>query len=116
LDNTDTDRKKTHTYYGLTNRRILVIGTGSSRRVTNAYLANIDSVSLTTRKDGIGVIEFAPEPDVQPSWSFGRNNKRGIQMGIDLTRLAFFDISEARSVYQLIQSQREKSRTSSRPD
>jgi hypothetical protein len=29
-------------------------------------------------------------------------------MGIDLSMLAFFDINDARNVYQLIQSQREK--------
>jgi hypothetical protein len=102
--------KKARTYYGVTNKRVLVLSTGSSRRVTDAYFSNIDSVSLTTRSDGIGTIEFAPEPGVQSAWGFNTNRGRGNQMGIDLSRLAFFDIDNAREVYQLIQSQREKVR------
>jgi len=106
-----SDWRKTRTYYGVTNKRVLVVSTGSNRRVTDAYFSNLDSVSLTTRYDGIGTIEFAPEPDVQSVWGYSGYRRRGNQMGIDLSRLAFFDIAEARNVYQLIQSQREKSRS-----
>ena len=102
--------KKTRTYYGVTDKRVLVLNAGTSRRVTDAYFSNIDSVSLTTRSDGIGTIEFGPETDPQSSWGFSSRSRRGNQFGIDLSRLAFFDIDDARSVYQLIQSQRERSR------
>jgi hypothetical protein len=102
--------KKARTYYGVTNKRVLVLSTGSARRVTDAYFPSIDSVSLTTRSDGIGTIEFAPEPEAQSAWNFSTGRRRGNQMGIDLSRLAFFDIDGARNVYQLIQSQREKAR------
>jgi hypothetical protein len=104
------DWRKTRTYYGVTNKRVLVVSSGSSRKVTDAYFSNIDSVSFTTRYDGIGTIEFAPEPETQSSWGFNSSRRRGNQIGIDLSRLAFFDIAEARSVYLLIQSQRENSR------
>jgi len=106
-----TGWKKARTYYGVTNKRVLVLNTGSNRRVADAYFANIDSASLTSRSDGIGTIEFAPEPETQSAWNFNNRRRRGNQIGIDLSRLAFFDIAEARSVYQLIQTQREKSRS-----
>jgi Bacterial PH domain len=105
-----TGWKKARTYYGVTNKRVLVLNTGSSRRVTDAYFSSIDSVSLTSRPDGIGTIEFAPEPSSQSVWSSNSRRGRGNQLGIDLSRLAFFDINDARNVYQLIQSQREKTR------
>ena len=105
-----TGWKKARTYYGVTYKRVLVLNAGSNRRVTDAYFSNIDSVSLTTRTDGNGTIEFAPEPQSQSAWGLSSNGRRGNQIGIDLSRLAFFDIAEARNVYQLIQSQREKSR------
>jgi hypothetical protein len=76
--------------------------------VIDAYFSSLDSVSLTTRPDGIGTIEFAPAPYSQSAWSFNNRRGRGNQMGIDLSMLAFFDINDARNVYQLIQSQREK--------
>lgn len=102
--------KKARTYYGVTNKRVLVVNLGTNRRVTDAYFLNIDSVSLSTRSDGTGTIEFAPEPNVQSPWSFNNRRGRGNQMGLDLSRLAFFDVDQARNVYQLIQSQREKAR------
>lgn len=105
-----TGWKKARTYYGVTYKRVLVLNAGSNRRVTDAYFSNIDSVSLTTRTDGNGTIEFAPEPQSQSGWGSRNSRRGGYQIGIDLARLAFFDIDDARNVYQLIQSQREKSR------
>ncbi|MGB0064665.1 MAG: hypothetical protein WBP85_09490 [Terracidiphilus sp.] len=102
--------KKARTYYGITNKRVLVLNAGANRRVTDAYFSSIDSVSLTTRPDGIGTIDFAPETYAPTSWNFNSRRGRGNQLGIDLSRPAFFDIENARNVYQLIQSQREKTR------
>jgi hypothetical protein len=102
--------KKARTYYGVSSKRVLVLNTGNNRRVTDAYFSNIDSVSLTTRPDGIGTIEFAPEPVAQSSWNFNNRRRGTNQIGIDLSRLVFFDIENVRSVYQLIQSQRENTR------
>jgi hypothetical protein len=41
-----------------------------------------------------------------PSWGFGQRSRNN-QIDIDLGSLAFFDIPDARTVYQIIQSQRE---------
>jgi len=100
--------KKTRTYYGITNKRVLVLNTAPSRKITDAYLRNLDSVSLSIRADGIGTIEFAPEPDNRSAWR-RMGSSRNNQIDIDLSRLIFFDITDARSAHQLIQMQREKS-------
>ena len=99
--------KKGRTYYAVTNKRVIVVSIGFSRKLIDGYLRNLDSASLTLRSDGIGTIEFASAPLALSNWSFGRSY-RGNQIDIDLSSLAFFDIPDARTVYQLIQSQREQ--------
>jgi hypothetical protein len=97
--------KKSRTFYAVTNERVIVLNTMRNRKITDAFIAGLSSVSLTTRLDGIGTIEFAPEPERSSTW-FSNRNRGGQQMDIDLSRLAFFDIPEAKNVYQIIQSQR----------
>jgi hypothetical protein len=99
--------KKGRTYYAVTNKRVIVVSIGLSRKLIDGYLRNLDSASLTLRSDGIGTIEFAAAPFAISNWSFSQRN-RSNQMDIDLSSLAFFDIPDARAVYQLIQTQREQ--------
>jgi hypothetical protein len=98
--------KKTRTFYAVTNKRVIVLNTATSRKITDAFMAGLTTVSVTTRADGIGTIEFAPEPERASTW-FNNRNRGVTQMDIDLNRLVFFDIPEAKNVYQIIQSQRE---------
>jgi hypothetical protein len=99
--------RKGRTYYGATNKRVIVLNAGSTRRITDRYFANIDSVSLSVRTDGIGTIEFSPAAIYNPSfWPTGR--RRSNQMDIDLSQPVFYDIEDARNVYELIQAQRQK--------
>jgi len=101
--------KKARTFYGLTNKRVLVVNAGRSRTVASGHLHGMDSVTLMTRPDGIGTIEFAPEPFSQSVFSFfKRGGNQQLQMGIDLSRLAFYDIPNAATVYIQIQSLRDR--------
>jgi hypothetical protein len=99
--------RKGRTYYAVTNKRVIVIGTGFSRKLIDGYLRNLASASLTLRSDGIGTIEFAPASVALSNWRFGQRSRNN-QIDIDLATLAFFDIPDARGVYQIIQSQREQ--------
>jgi hypothetical protein len=105
--------RKARTYYGVTNRRVMVVSTGTSRKLTEGYLDNLDSLSLTTRPNGIGTIEFASAERMNPFFS-GRRRRGGIPLDIDLNRLAFLDVADARQVYQLIRSERERVRKAGR--
>jgi hypothetical protein len=100
--------KKTRTYYGVTNKRVIVLNTVPNRKITDAYFRNIDSVSLSIGVNGVGTIEFAPEPDNRSVWKRMGSNRNN-QIDIDLSRLIFFDIADARSVHQLIQTRRGRS-------
>lgn len=105
--------KKARIHYGVTNKRVLVLTAGSNRKITDGYLSRLDSVTLTTRTDGIGTIEFSPEPERLTSWGYPRR-RHSVDVNIDLSRLAFFDVTDAKTVYQLIQSERERILTADR--
>lgn len=96
--------RKSRTFYAVTDKRVLVLNTAPSRKLVDAFFPALTSVSLTTRSDGAGTVEFAPETSFT-SW-FGTNGRNGFQMDIDLGRLIFYDVDNVRDVYQLIQAQR----------
>lgn len=97
--------KKTHTFYAVTNKRVIVLNTAPNRKLVDSFFSALKSISLTTRSDGAGTIDFA-EPD---STSALLGNRRGnAKMDIDLGRLAFYDVDNVRDVYQMIQAQRER--------
>jgi hypothetical protein len=80
--------KKKRTFYAVTNKRVIVLSMANSRKVIDAFMPGLSSVSLTIKKDGVGTIEFAPEPEQASTW-FNNRNRRGPQMDLDLNRLAF---------------------------
>lgn len=99
--------RKGRTHYGVTNKRVIVLNAGSTRKITDRYFANLDSVSLSVRNDGIGTIEFSPAATYNPSFWSGRRGRNN-QLDIDLSQPILYDIEDARSVYELIQAQRQK--------
>ena len=98
--------KKGRTYYAVTTKRVLVVTSGATRKVVSGYLRTLDSVALTTRQDGIGTVKFSPEPEPESSFWNSRRRKGGPQLDINLSRLAFYDVPDVRSVYGLIEAER----------
>ncbi|WP_446743270.1 hypothetical protein [Silvibacterium acidisoli] len=99
--------KKRRTYYALTNQRVLVALLGSQRKFLTMQLTSLESCTLTLRNDDAGTIDFSPQPEAQTNWSADRRVSAP-QMGTNLSRLTFYDISEAQSVHRMIQKQRQK--------
>jgi hypothetical protein len=100
--------KKGRTHYAVTSRRVLVLYVGSTRKLIDGTLQNLSSISLSTRSDGIGTVEFSPNDAIYNPSMFNNRRRGGIPMDVNLSRLAFIDIVDARGVYQTIQSQRER--------
>ncbi|MFN2977401.1 hypothetical protein [Terriglobus aquaticus] len=98
--------KKGRTYYGVTTKRVLVVNSGATRKVVSSQLCNLESISLTTRQDGTGTLDFSPEPLVATSFWNSRRSTGSSQFYPDLSRLAFYDVADARSIYGLIQKAR----------
>jgi hypothetical protein len=105
--------KKSRTFYAVTNKRVFVVSEGPTRKIFDAYLQNLSSISLSTRSDGVGTLEFSPDFSMDSQSIFSNRRRGGFQIDVNLSRLAFIDIADARSVYQTIQSQRDRLHTSS---
>lgn len=106
--------RKSRTHYAVTNKRVIVLNTAPRRKLTDRYFRNLESVSLTTRADGIGTIEFTPAAvrSLERTFgSWGGTSWRSNQIDIDLSSTTFFDIPDVRVVYQLIQAQREQAQS-----
>jgi hypothetical protein len=100
--------QKARTHYAVTSKRVLVVYSGATRKLHTASLASLDSISLTTRADGAGSVEFAPFFNPNQPFFGPRKRRNNLSLNIDLDRLALLDIADARSVYQLIQRQRDR--------
>ena len=95
--------RKGRTHYAVTTKRAIVLNAGLlSREMTDAYLVDLELISLSVRADGIGTIDFRQGGDRR--WVSDQH------ADIDLSALIFWDIEDARSVYRLIQAQREQRR------
>ena len=102
--------RKRRTFYGLTDKRVIVINLGMRRRITDGYLNALPSVTFFERSDKIGTIDFGRDFSLRSLLSPLGDRRGRNQLNIDLTSLTFFDLVDARSVYQMIQSQRERSK------
>ncbi len=101
-------RQKQHTFYAVTNKRILVLTTGPRRRVTDGFIAGLDTIALQTGKNGAGTIEFSMSSGAESSYTGVERRTSRRQDDIGLGSLAFCDIAGASEVYRLIQQERER--------
>lgn len=95
--------KKKRIHYAVTNRRVMVVQTGTSRQMASAYLDTLPTLIKEGGSNGIGTLRFV---ESVPS---GRNASwDGLAMG---TVPTFVDIEDVDSVYHLVSDLREKSRS-----
>jgi hypothetical protein len=97
---------KTHTYYALTNKRVLVVRLTSSRKVVEGFLGSGISISMDERSNGFGSIEFSPDPTYD---AYSARRKGRPNLLLDFSRLAFYDIPSVREVYEAVRGARERS-------
>ena len=99
--------KKRRTYYGVTNRRVLVVQNGCKRQMASAYIDTLPSLVKEGRASGIGTLRFAQQ---ESPWS-GRRGW-GAWDGVTVGTIpTFVDIDDVDSVYRLVSGLREQSRT-----
>jgi hypothetical protein len=95
--------KKKRIHYAVTNRRVMVVQTGSSRQVASAYIDTLPTLIKESGSSGIGTLRFV---ESVPS---GRNASwDGLAVGAVPTLV---DIEDVDSVYHLVSDLREKSRS-----
>ncbi|MCK6588307.1 MAG: hypothetical protein L6Q76_12045 [Polyangiaceae bacterium] len=106
-------RERARTFYGVTDRRALIVTNTPTRRVQEVYLERQKPVTLMERKNGSGTILFGGSPvTAGPDGSFTPTKST-------TGPPTFEKIQDARSVYQMIQDAqadlRERRRTAEDP-
>ena len=98
--------KKKRTYYAVTNRRIIVVQEGWTRKTVAAYIDTLPTVLKERRSGKYGTLRFAhPEP----MWGRGGRSGWDAWNGMVIGNLPIFmDIEDVDSVYGVVSELREK--------
>ena len=103
-----TARKKQRTFYAVTNRRVLVVQHGSSRKMASAWLDTLPTLIKESAPGATGTLRFAPP---EPLFS---NRRRSWDvwdcMAVGTTPV-FTDVEQVDVLYRLIAGLREKTTT-----
>lgn len=105
-------RARTHTFYGLTNDRILITSGKHGRRVQSLSLSTLGDITLDERGDGSGTIIFAHANPLGRMGNFGARSGVGASRGQMPPR--FEMIPQARKVYEMIRGAQRRLHTNAR--
>lgn len=69
--------KRSHTYYGLTPERVIIVSGMSARTIQSVSLRTLQDISVKTKEDGSGTIILGPKPSygswvAETSWPGGQ--------------------------------------------
>ena len=95
-------KRRENTYYGLTDKRIIIISGIFSRKVKSMNLRTLSDVSVSEKSDGTGTITFGPTNPMS-QW-FGGQHWAGMS-----PTASFEMINEAKNVYGQIRESQESS-------
>jgi hypothetical protein len=102
--------KKRRTHYAVTNRRVIAVQNGFSRKMASAYLDTLPTLFKEGGRGGVGSLMFMSP---QPLWS--RRSGWGAWDGMAMGETPEFrDISDVDAVYRLVSDQREQVRSAAR--
>jgi hypothetical protein len=94
-----------HTFYGVTNRRVLILVTTRTRRLQSLFLNQLPTINKTVRADGSGSLTFGVAPTYAAAYANTGMDFFGGSAGV-VGVPAFYDIPQVDSVYQLIMRQK----------
>jgi hypothetical protein len=105
--------KKRRTFYAVTNRRVIVVQNGFTRRLASSYLDTLPTLMKEGGSKGIGTLRFS---QLDSMWSGKRSywGNMGAWDGMAVGDVPTFrDVEDVEAVYRLIQDQRERFRQGS---
>jgi len=95
-------KRREKTYYGLTDKRIIIISGIFSQKVKSMNLRTLTDLSLSEKTNGTGTITFGPTNPM--SWWFGGLHWPGMSQP-----LSYEMINEVKNVYEKIREAQETS-------
>jgi hypothetical protein len=96
-------RRRSRTFYGLTDQRAIIVSNGTSRKVTSLNLKTLSEISLTEKSDGTGTITFGPMNLL--AWWSGGTNWPGAPQGPP----SFEMVQDAEEVYDILRQAQSES-------
>ena len=99
--------RKKNTYYALTNRRALILTRGLFGSFQSTYISNSQNIGLSMGARGTGSITFGNVP----FWgaAYGNSGMGIFGGGFGSSVTAFYDIENAKRVYEMINEVRDNS-------
>lgn len=91
---------KKRTFYGVTNRRVLMLKKTRGRYLEASYIDSLPTVNKSVRRDGVGTIVFGNASPFVATYQNTGMDWFGSYYG--QSALAFYDIRDAQSVYELV--------------
>ena len=92
--------RKKQTYYAVTDRRVLAATGAASKSVSAVFLRDTPVVNKSVGRDGVGTIVFGDSSGIA-AW-YGNTGMEWMSAGHGAMPLAFYDIHEASTVYELV--------------
>ena len=103
--------RKRHTFYAITNLRIIIVTSTRSKEVSAIYLRDIPIINKMIGSDGVGSIIFG-NIMVKSIGSYGNTDLEWFGSRSGPLPPAFYDIHDADSVYELVNRLRNQSNES----
>jgi hypothetical protein len=92
--------KKKHTYYAVTNQRVLILTSLSNKNVQAEFIKQIPCINKSVRSDGKGTIKFGNSLFFKGMYGNSGMDFFGSSYGKDVP--IFYDIEEIERVYRLV--------------
>ena len=102
--------KKRRTFYGVTNRRVIVVQEISNRKTVSAYIDTLPTLIKERSSGAVGTLRFG---DPEPRWSQGRQWSPWDSMALG-TVPVFTDVDNIDALYQLIAELRQTTASAGR--
>src|SRR5262249_42158437 len=104
--------KKGRVFYGVTNKRVIVLDRVWGRKVSIAYLDRIPRIEKECRSDGIGTLRFG-----YPPISVNKRKNFGSFDPLPTSEVpTFVDVEQADAVYRIVAEARDRLMTGHRDD
>jgi len=91
---------KLRTYYAVSDRRVFVISTAFRHNVKSASIKRLPGLELSAGRDGSGNIAFGPSSGL--TGIYANTGMDFFLWGRGVRPLAFYDLDDARKVYELV--------------
>lgn len=91
--------KKKHTYYSVTNKRILILTNLFTKGIEAEFINQITCINKSVRSNGIGTLKFGNSPFFQGMW--GNSGMEFFNSHYRKDVPSFYDIQDAEEVYRI---------------